>query len=378
MNKSVLLILGTRPEAIKMAPIFEYLTKNHSEIELKVLASGQHDQLLQDGLVGFNLRIDLNLKLRNEKNNVASYFAELMSSVTTILNSHRPDLVLVHGDTTTAAAAALAAHFCQIPVGHVEAGLRSNRLDAPWPEEANRRVIDSISTLLFAPTQSAANQIVKDKNSSVIVTGNTVLDSLKETLTRLDNDSELQSKLKLKYSHLGSNYILVTQHRRESFGMKHLRILETINRIASAHNKVLFPVHPNPNIKSQAKQILGTNPNVYLVEPLEYPEFVYLMRNARLVISDSGGIQEEAPSLGLPLIITREVTERAEISLAETNFLLGSDPQLIEQKCREILMTPRDHEHGRFRSSIYGDGEASKKIVESCLKFLSDSNQIIE
>lgn len=378
MKKSVLLIIGTRPEAIKMAPIFEYLTKNHSEIELKVLASGQHDQLLRDGLAGFNLRIDLNLELRNEKNNVSSYFAELMSSVTTILNNQKPDLVLVHGDTTTAAAAALAAHFCQIPVGHVEAGLRSNRLDAPWPEEANRRVIDSVSTLLFAPTQSAANQIVKDKNASVIVTGNTVLDSLKETLLRLDNDSELQSKLKSKYSYLEDNYILVTQHRRESFGEKHLRILETINRIAAAGNKVLFPVHPNPDIESQANQILGANPNVYLVEPLEYPEFVYLMRNARLAISDSGGIQEEAPSLGLPLIITRDVTERAEISLAETNFLLGSDPQLIEQKCREILGSAREHKHGKFRSSVYGDGRASKIIVEACLKFFSNSNKIIE
>jgi UDP-N-acetylglucosamine 2-epimerase (non-hydrolysing) len=371
MKKFVLLIIGTRPEAIKMAPVFDYLSKNTANIELKVLASGQHDQLLQDGLVGFNLRIDFNLELRNEKNNVSSYFANLMTSLTSILNSKKPDLVLVHGDTTTAAAAALAAHFCQIPVGHVEAGLRSHRLDAPWPEEANRRVIDSISTLLFAPTQSAADQITMDKDSLVIVTGNTVLDSLKETLGRLDDDPELGKMLRLKYAYLERDYILVTQHRRESFGEKHMRILETINRIATVKNKVIFPVHPNPNIKSQAKEILGTNPHVYLVEPIEYPEFVFLMRNAKLAISDSGGIQEEAPSLGLPLIITRDVTERAELSLAETNYLLGSDTELIEKKCQELLNSQRDQHQGQFRSSVYGDGEASKLIVESCLKFLS-------
>jgi UDP-N-acetylglucosamine 2-epimerase (non-hydrolysing) len=278
---------------------------------------------------------------------------------------------LVHGDTTTAAAAALAAHFCHIPVGHVEAGLRSHRLDAPWPEEANRRIIDSISTLLFAPTQSAAEQITKDKDSVVVVTGNTVLDSLKQTLGRLDIDPVLGNMLRLKYAYLERDFILVTQHRRESFGEKHLRILETINRIATVKNKVLFPVHPNPNIRSQAIEILGDNPHVYLVDPLEYPEFVYLLRNAKLAISDSGGIQEEAPSLGLPLIITRDVTERAESSLAETNFLVGSDSELIEQKCREILNSQREQNQGQFRSSVYGDGEASKLIVESCLKFLS-------
>jgi UDP-N-acetylglucosamine 2-epimerase (non-hydrolysing) len=177
--------------------------------------------------------------------------------------------------------------------------------------------------------------------------------------------------LRLKYAYLERDFILVTQHRRESFGEKHLRILETINRIATVKNKVLFPVHPNPNIRSQAIEILGDNPHVYLVDPLEYPEFVYLLRNAKLAISDSGGIQEEAPSLGLPLIITRDVTERAESSLAETNFLVGSDSELIEQKCREILNSQREQNQGQFRSSVYGDGEASKLIVESCLKFLS-------
>ena len=374
MTKTILLIIGTRPEAIKMVPVFEQLKKNFPQINVKVLATGQHVQLLEDGLLGFNMEIDFNLDLQNSTNSIVGYFAKLMHAVSDVLESNRPDLVLVHGDTTTAASVAIAAHLSKIPVGHVEAGLRSFRLDAPFPEEANRRLVDSVATLFFAPTDHAANQISKDIDSKVHVTGNTVLDALKSTHARIYSDETLVQSYKSKYRFLGEDFILVTQHRRESFGDKHQQILNAIKNLASSRNQVVFPVHPNPNIREQVRKTLGQTAFIHLVDPLPYPDFVFLMSQAKLAISDSGGIQEEAPSLGLPLLITRDVTERPEALEVSTNRLVGSNSQLIEQLGKSYLDLKRKPNQGGFRPSIFGDGMAGIHIATKCANFLDVSS----
>ncbi len=374
MTKTILLIIGTRPEAIKMAPVYEQLKKSFPEINVKVLATGQHIQLLDDGLLGFNMEIDLNLNLQNSTNSVVGFFAKLMDAVADALESYRPDLVLVHGDTTTAACAAIAAHLVKIPVGHVEAGLRSFRLDAPFPEEANRRLVDSVTTLFFAPTDHAANQISKDRDSKVYVTGNTVLDALKSTHEEIYSDEARVQSYKTKYKFLGEDFILVTQHRRESFGDKHQKILDAIKNLASATNQVVFPVHPNPSIREQVHKALGNTAFIHLVEPVPYPDFVFLMSQAKLAISDSGGIQEEAPSLGLPLLITRNVTERPEALEASTNKLVGSNSQLIGQLGGHYLNLTRTPSQGIFTPSIFGDGTAGILIATRCAEFLEEQS----
>lgn len=369
MKPIVLIVIGTRPEAIKMAPVVEAFRKLRSSIELHIVSTGQHETLLKDGLAGFDLEIDKNLGISNSKNDLRLYFSELISQLSLEIDLVRPDLVLVHGDTASAAAASIAAHLSRIPVGHVEAGLRSHRLDSPWPEEANRRIIDSISTLLFCPTVYAKEQLTPDLNSQIFVTGNTVIDALKMTLDRLNTNVNQIAHLKSKYSYLGSEFILVTQHRRESFGDKHTEILNALNDLADKKNPVIFPVHPNPSIRSAVLEIIA-NENVHLVEPIPYPEFVYLMSKAQLAISDSGGIQEEAPSLGLPLLITRELTERPEALFEKTNEIVGHSRELIRSRAHEILSTQRSNSQGIFRNSVFGEGDSGEKIAKLCLEFL--------
>ena len=370
MNPKVLVVIGTRPEAIKMAPVVEAFHKLHPNIKLHTVSTGQHETLLKDGLVGFNLEINRNLGVSNSKNDLRLYFSELISTLSAEIDRIRPNLVLVHGDTSSASAASIAAHLSRVSVGHVEAGLRSYRLDSPWPEEANRRIIDSISTLLFCPTEYAKEQVIPDLNSQIFVTGNTVIDALKITLERLNTDEHQIAKLRTKYSHLSSEFILVTQHRRESFGEKHTEILKALNELATKDNPIIFPVHPNPSIRAAASEILK-NENIHLVEPIPYPEFIYLLSKARMAISDSGGIQEEAPSLGLPLLITRELTERPEALLEKTNEIIGHNGEEILKRSREILAKSRLNTQGSFREGVFGDGHSGEKIADICVRFLS-------
>lgn len=369
MNPKVLVVIGTRPEAIKMAPVVEAFRKLHPNIKLHIVSTGQHEALLKDGLTGFDLEIDKNLGVSNSKNDLRLYFSRLISQLSLEIDLVSPDLVLVHGDTASAAAAAIAAHMSRIDVGHVEAGLRSYRLDSPWPEEANRRIIDSISTLHFCPTAYSKEQVTPDLNSHTFVTGNTVIDALKMTLERLNKNVSQIAHLETKYSYLGSEFVLVTQHRRESFGDKHKEILNALNELAGKKNPVIFPVHPNPSIRSVVFEIIK-NKNVHVVEPIPYPEFVYLMSKAQLAISDSGGIQEEAPSLGLPLLITRELTERPEAMFEKTNEIVGHSRELILSRAHEILSTQRSESQGIFRTSVFGDGDSGEKIARLCVEFL--------
>jgi UDP-N-acetylglucosamine 2-epimerase (non-hydrolysing) len=369
MRSKIMIVVGTRPEVIKMAPVVEAFRTLHPKIHLQAVSTGQHETLLNDGLAGFNFEIDKNLGVSNSKNDLRFYFSELISELSSEIDLFSPDLVLVHGDTSSASAAAIAAHLSQIPVGHVEAGLRSYRLDSPWPEESNRRIIDSVSTLFFCPTEYAKEQIVPDLKSQIFVTGNTVIDALKSTLELLRTNKELLAALKAKYTYLGSDFILVTQHRRESFGEKHEEILIALNQLATKKNPILFPVHPNPNIRATVSKVI-TNNNIYLVDPVPYPEFIYLMSRARMAISDSGGIQEEAPSLGLPLLITRELTERPEALLEKTNEIVGHRSENILTRAREILETARPSAQGVFRKGVFGGGDSGEKIAEICVQFL--------
>jgi UDP-N-acetylglucosamine 2-epimerase (non-hydrolysing) len=371
MRNKVLLVIGTRPEAIKMAPVVEAFRSLHPEIHLHAVSTGQHQTLLSDGLAGFEFTINKNLGVSNLENDLRPYFSKLISEISCEIDLFSPDLVLVHGDTSSASAAAIASHLSRVPVGHIEAGLRSYKLDSPWPEEANRRIIDSVSTLLFCPTEYAKDQVTPDLNSKIYITGNTIIDALKQTLQRLTINENLLASLNDKYSFLKSDFILVTQHRRESFGDKHKEILEALDRLATKENPIIFPVHPNPSIRAAVLEVI-TNENVHLVEPIAYPEFVYLMSKARLAISDSGGIQEEAPSIGLPLLITRDLTERPEALLEKTNEIVGHSGEKILTRAREILSIPRSNSQGVFRKGVFGEGDSGKKIAEICVEFLSN------
>lgn len=370
MRKTVLMVIGTRPEAIKMAPVYEQFAKHHPDIDLKVVATGQHGQLLEDGLMGFDLKVDLNLNTANNSEGVDGYLARVILAFSKVLKEFNPHLVLVHGDTTTATAAAVSAHLNQIPVGHVEAGLRSHRLDSPWPEEANRRIIDSVSTLLFAPTSLASKQITLDKLAQVHITGNTVIDALKKTYDAITSNELIRIALSEKYSFLGENFVLATQHRREAFGVKQREILTAIGEIAGPENRIVFPVHPNPNVRETVFEILQSNPYVHLIDPVGYPDFVFLMMSARMAISDSGGIQEEAPSLNLPLLITRDTTERPEVLETSTNQLVGSDSNLIKSQANQILGNAKSEMLGKFSESVFGDGKAGERISQICCEFL--------
>jgi UDP-N-acetylglucosamine 2-epimerase (non-hydrolysing) len=369
MRSTILLVVGTRPEAIKMAPVVEALRESDSDIHLHTVSTGQHKTLLTDGLAGFTFPLTKNLGISNEENDLRTYFSKLINALSIEIDQVSPDLVLVHGDTLSASAAAIAAHFSRVPVGHVEAGLRSHRLDSPWPEEANRRIIDSVSTLFFCPTDFAQQNILPDSNSKVFVTGNTVIDALKKTLERVTTDKDKMKEFREKYSYLGEDFIIVTLHRRESFGDKHREILLALNEFATAQNPIIFPVHPNPLIHEAAIEVL-TNKNIHVVAPLPYPEFVYLMSKARIGISDSGGIQEEAPALGLPLLITRNITERPEALEEKTNEIIGHDGGKIVTRLREILQTPRAQDQGKFRKGVFGDGNSGGRIAQLCLEFL--------
>jgi UDP-N-acetylglucosamine 2-epimerase (non-hydrolysing) len=362
--------MGTRPEAIKMAPVIEAFSKYSKKISVSTVLTGQHQELMQDGLSGFDLKIDLDLKISNSKNDLRFFFTQLLTSLTTVVDNFNPDLVIVHGDTASAAAASIVAHFSKVKIAHVEAGLRSFDLDSPWPEEANRRIIDSVAEIMFTPTELASQQIFRDKNSKIILTGNTVIDALKMVTEKISSNPKFLKKMEDKYGVWEDNFILVTQHRRESFGRSHELILEAIQKIAARGHHIVFPVHPNPAIHTAISKSFFDMEFIHLIEPLPYPEFIYLLTKARLAISDSGGIQEEAPSLGVPLLITRELTERPEALLESSNSLVGNNCDLIVKKALDYLTTTREINQGKFRPSVFGDGTAGSKIAEYCANFL--------
>lgn len=366
----VLTVIGTRPEAIKMAPVLHALQTAGAESRLCVTA--QHRDMLDQVLSIFGLTPDVDLNLMRPGQTLEGLTAAVLEGVSAALEDEKPDLVLVHGDTTTAFAAALAAFYKQIPVGHVEAGLRTGDLSAPFPEELNRRLVDGISRFHFAPTESSKENLLREGTdpSTIFVTGNTVVDALLMTTERMKTDDALRTKLAhdLPYPADGKKLILVTGHRRESFGDGFKNICKALAELAGRDDvEIVYPVHLNPNVQAPVNEILGGCDGVHLLAPVDYLSFVHLMERAYLVITDSGGIQEEAPSLGKPVLVMREVTERPEAVAAGTVELVGTDIAKIVASATRLLDDGDAYATMSRAHNPYGDGQAASRITKEIL-----------
>ncbi|MBT7957549.1 MAG: UDP-N-acetylglucosamine 2-epimerase (non-hydrolyzing) [Rhodospirillaceae bacterium] len=363
----ILTIFGTRPEAIKMAPVVKAL-KAESSIEHAVCVTAQHRDMLDQVLSLFDINPKFDLDIMAENQGLMHITTAALSGLEKVLNEYQPDRVLVHGDTTTSFVAALAAFYQKIPVGHVEAGLRTGDIYAPWPEEMNRRLTDTICDLHFAPTKSAEQNLLKcgASKSGIIVTGNTVIDALLQVCDRLDRDTAIndQAASNLPALDKAKKLILVTGHRRENFGDGFERICSALAQLAARDDvQIIYPVHLNPNVQEPVNRLLGDQANIHLIAPQDYLPFVYLMKAAHLVITDSGGIQEEAPSLGKPVLVMRDVTERPEAVEAGTVKLVGTDERKIVEETMALLDNEEHYRQMSHAHNPYGDGKASERIV---------------
>tara|TARA_R110002020_G_scaffold13380_2_gene48331 strand:- start:22 stop:1146 length:1125 start_codon:yes stop_codon:yes gene_type:complete len=362
-----MVVFGTRPEAIKMAPVVAAL-KATPGLETLVCVTAQHRQMLDQVLDLFGLVPDDDLDLMAPGQSLPDLFARILTGMSTVLEARRPDLVLVHGDTSTTLATALAAFYARVPVGHVEAGLRTGDLQAPWPEEANRRLTAPITALHFAPTARSRDNLLAENlpADSIHVTGNTVIDALLAVVGRIEAEPELATSLAARFPFLDASkrLVLVTGHRRENFGEGFEQMCLAIRDLAQrGDTQVLYPVHLNPQVQAPVKRILGDVPGVVLVEPQDYLPFVYLMTRAHLILTDSGGIQEEAPSLGKPVLVMRDTTERPEAVDAGTVRLVGTDRARIVAEAARLLDDPDAHAAMARAHNPYGDGHAATRIA---------------
>lgn len=371
--KKVLFVFGTRPEAIKMAPLINEMVERKI-FNVKVCITAQHREMLDQVLNIFNIKPDFDLNVMKPNQKLEDITSLIIKGVGKVIDQYEPDLVLVHGDTTTTFSATLAAFYRQVKVGHVEAGLRTGDILSPWPEEANRKLTGAIANFHFAPTEIAKNNLLKENinNKNIIVTGNTVIDSLKQTIKKISQDKLILSNLKERFNFLDGNkkLILVTGHRRESFGESFKNICLALKKIAERNKdiQIIYPVHLNPNIKNPTNKILKNINSIFLLEPLDYLAFCYLMEKSYIVLTDSGGIQEEAPSLGKPVLVMRETTERPEAVEANTVELVGTNQDKIITKT-ELLINDLDHYKIMSNAvSPYGDGKAAKRISDFLVK----------
>ena len=373
-KKKIMLVFGTRPEAIKMAPLIHDIKAKRDQFELKVCATSQHRKMLDQVLDIFNIKPDIDLNLMKKNQNLSNLTSLIIDKMQTVFTKHQPEIVLVHGDTTTALATSMAAFYLSIPVGHVEAGLRTYNLNAPFPEEFNRQITGKITKFHFAPTLLCKKNLLKEgiKKSSISVTGNTVIDALYWILKRIDNDKEHQKKLDdildkiLSFNWKNKNFVLVTAHRRENFGDGFLKICSALKELAAKYPKIYFvyPVHLNPNVKKPVNEILKEINNIHLIKPLEYELFIYLLKHSYIVLTDSGGIQEEAPSIGKPVLLMRETTERPEAVKAGTVEIVGSNKKKIVKGVSRLLNNKKHYQKMSRAHNPYGDGLACKRIVD--------------
>lgn len=366
--KRILVVFGTRPEAIKMAPVVEALRRD-AQFDSKVCVTAQHRQMLDQVLNLFQIVPDFDLDLMRSGQDLTDVTAGVLTGMRGVLRQWKPGLVLVHGDTTTSFAASLAAFYEKIPVGHVEAGLRTGDIHAPWPEEMNRRLTGRIATLHFAPTQRARHNLLAEgvADSMIHVTGNTVIDALLGVVGRINSDPAMKLDLdrQFSYLHQGRKLILVTGHRRENFGEGFENICRSLRELTERHVdiEILYPVHLNPNVREPVMRILGTTPRVHLIDPVDYLPFVYLMQRSYLIITDSGGVQEEAPSLGKPVLVMRDVTERPEALEAGTVRLVGTNWERLVCEASGLLTESSIYSKMSLTHNPYGDGKAVMRIV---------------
>lgn len=366
----VLTVFGTRPEAIKMAPLVQALAQDPA-FESRLCVTAQHREMLDQVLSLFQLQPDYDLNVMRPEQGLTEITCRILQGMHTVLLDFKPDIVLVHGDTTTTLAASLAAFYQQIPVGHVEAGLRTGDLASPWPEEGNRKLTGHLARLHFTPTLRSRQNLL-DENlaaDSIVVTGNTVIDALLWVRDRVLDDNEINAQLASRYPFLDDSkkLVLVTGHRRESFGEGFERICSALAQIARQHPhaQIVYPVHLNPNVHEPVNRILRGIDNIVLIEPQEYLPFVWLMNRAWLILTDSGGIQEEAPSLGKPVLVMRETTERPEAVEAGTVKLVGTDTARIVYEVSTLLNDDEAWQTMSRAHNPYGDGEACGRIVQS-------------
>ena len=366
----VLTVFGTRPEAIKMAPLVHALAKD-PHFEAKVCVTAQHREMLDQVLKLFSIVPEYDLNIMQPGQGLTEITCRILEGLKPVLESFKPDVVLVHGDTTTTMAASLAAFYQRIPVGHVEAGLRTGDLSSPWPEEGNRTLTGHLATYHFAPTETSRQNLLRENiaDNRITVTGNTVIDALFWVRDRVLSDGALHNELTQRYPFLanGKKMILVTGHRRESFGRGFEQICHALAEIAANNPdvQIVYPVHLNPNVSEPVKRILGYVENVILIEPQDYLPFVWLMNRAWLILTDSGGIQEEAPSLGKPVLVMREMTERPEAVSAGTVCLVGTDSQRIVNEVTRLLQDESAYQAMSRAHNPYGDGHACHRILSA-------------
>lgn len=371
--KKILLVFGTRPEAIKMAPLVREFNRRKDSFETRVCVTAQHREMLDQVLTIFDIKPDYDLNIMKSGQDLYDITSQVLTGMREVLREFQPDLVLVHGDTTTSTSSALSAFYQQIPVGHVEAGLRTGNVLAPWPEEMNRMITRCLTRYHFSPTDTARLNLLKENVSDdqIIVTGNTVIDALHIVLEKLKTDPVLRDNVLKTIRNKGYEFkagkrlILITGHRRENFGDGFVNICHAIKEIASRYSDVdfLYPVHLNPNVQKPVFEILNALENVFLIDPLEYLPFVFLMERAFIILTDSGGIQEEAPSLGKPVLVMRDTTERPEAVEAGTVKLVGTNKDIIISELTRLLEDPLYYESMAKANNPYGDGNATYRIV---------------
>lgn len=370
--KKILLVFGTRPEAIKMAPLVKALQKDTEHFETRVCVTAQHRQMLDQVLEVFGITPEYDLNIMAPNQDLYDITAKVLLGLREVLKDFRPDTVLVHGDTTTSMAASLAAFYMQIPVGHVEAGLRTYNMLSPWPEEMNRQVTDRICTYYFAPTEQSKVNLLQENIDAkkIFITGNTVIDALLMAVDIISTTAGVKEKMAKELQEKGytvgdREYILVTGHRRENFGDGFLHICKAIKELAALHPEmdIVYPVHLNPNVQKPVYELLSGLSNVYLISPLDYLPFIYAMQHSTLLLTDSGGVQEEAPSLGKPVLVMRDTTERPEAVEAGTVKLVGTNAEAIVNNVTALLLDKEMYKRMSETHNPYGDGQACERII---------------
>ena len=366
--KNVLVVFGTRPEAIKMAPVVK-ACKARPELEVKVCVTAQHRQMLDQVMEIFGLKADFDLNVMAPNQTLADVTCKVLKGMEGVFAEWKPDMILVQGDTTTVMAAAMSAFYHKIAIGHVEAGLRTGNLYSPWPEEANRLLAGCLANQHYAPTPRSRDNLLKENKDpkTVFVTGNTVIDALHEAVRIMDGDEALKARLAAQFPFLDptKRLVLVTGHRRENFGDGFIHICNAIRRVAERPDvQVVYPMHMNPNVRKPVNEILGGLANVHLIEPLDYLSFLYMMRHSYLIMTDSGGVQEEAPSLGKPVIVMRDTTERPEAVDAGTVILAGTETDAMASAAARLLADCDFYDKMARAVNPYGDGLASRRIAE--------------
>ena len=384
--KTLMLVFGTRPEAIKMAPLVKEFQKYPEKYKTVVCVTGQHREMLDQVLSLFEITPDYDLNIMKQGQDLYDVTSRILLGMREVLGECKPDMLLVHGDTATSTAAAMGAFYAQIPVGHVEAGLRTYDIYSPWPEEMNRQITGRISTLHFSPTEVSRKNLLNEavKDEYISVTGNTVIDALHMVVNKIKSDASLEAQLIAKIGEMvydvnrlneGRRLVLITGHRRENFGDGFLNICNALKDLAQKYPDIdfLYPMHLNPNVRKPIKEVFADmeNGNMFFIEPAEYLYFVYLMTRSYLILTDSGGIQEEAPSLGKPVLVMREVTERPEALDAGTIRLVGTNRQLIVDEASKFIDDAEYYAANERIANPYGDGTACVKILEAIDKFFA-------